>query len=44
MMVEILNDLQKALAIIVDEYPKDDERYIWAVEMAEVYEIDLGEG
>lgn len=41
MMFDILNDLKKALDIIVGEYPEDDDRHIWAVEMAEVYEIEL---
>lgn len=35
--------LEKALVIIVGEYPKGDERYQWAVCVAEQFDLDLGE-
>ena len=38
------SDLQEALCIIVNEYPKNDDRHIVAVEMADRHGIDLGEG
>lgn len=37
----MLVDLKEALEIIVSEYPSWDVRYIWAVWIAEQYEIKL---
>lgn len=40
---ELKAELEKALVVIVGEYPKEDERYIDAVAAAKKFGIDLGE-
>lgn len=35
--------LTDALIIIVGEYPKDDERYVWACKTAKGFNLDVGE-
>lgn len=42
-MSDIYDDLEKALVIIVGEYPRHDDRYKFAIELAKKYGLDLGE-
>jgi hypothetical protein len=35
--------LEQALIIIVGEYPKEDNRYVFATQAAKQFNIDLGE-
>lgn len=42
-MKSIEQYLQEALIIIVGEYPKTDDRYIFAIETGKIFGFDLGE-
>ena len=40
---DLYKALEKALIIIVGEYPKTDENYIIAIKTAKDFHIDIGE-
>lgn len=40
---ELKEELKEALTIIIGEYPKEDERYVWAHEIARRFNIDTRE-